>query len=42
MVRREWGSTHVGDIDGFYVCKGCGLTVDDPVIMDNIGAFKTD
>ena len=39
---QECGSSQVGESDGFFVCKGCGLTVEDPVIQYNIGSFKTD
>ena len=39
---QECGSSEIGESDGFFVCKGCGLTVEDPVILYNIGSFKTD
>ncbi len=39
---QECGSSEIGESDGFFVCKGCGLTVEDPVIQYNIGIFKTD
>ncbi len=39
---QECGSSKVAEHDGFFVCRGCGLTIEDPVIQYNIGSFKTD
>lgn len=39
---QECGSSDVAELDGFFVCQGCGLTVDDPVLQYNLSSFKTD
>ena len=39
---QECGSSLIANMDGFFVCQECGLTVDDPVILYNIASFKTD
>nr|WP_147664625.1 hypothetical protein [Candidatus Prometheoarchaeum syntrophicum] len=39
---QECGSSQIAESDGFFVCRGCGLTVEGPVIQYNIGGFKTD
>ena len=39
---QECGSSEIAESEGFFVCRGCGLTIEDPVIQCNIGSFKTD
>lgn len=38
----ECGSHQIADQDGYYVCCGCGLVIEEPVIQYNWGGFKTD
>jgi hypothetical protein len=38
----ECGSSQIAESDGFFVCTGCGLAIEGPVIQYNIGSFKTD
>ncbi|MHA1796293.1 MAG: hypothetical protein ACTSUK_09275 [Promethearchaeota archaeon] len=42
FVCQECGSNHVVEMDGFFVCQGCGLTFDEPVMQENMSALKTD
>lgn len=39
---QECGSSQVAELDGYFVCLGCGLTIEEPVMQCNIGSFKMD